>query len=166
MRAGPWGGGFTCSTHVLTGRTPIPPLCQRPYPPSPTTISQSPHSTQQLLLFHFTVQSGQRSPPNAPVCGGVCGSLKIPICCPWLGARGAGNSRLWCRNSRELLRLFFLFGFHAHGERAFHSCFESGDDIYLLFEQRQVEMRLILRCICAQCSVFPFAVVPKMNKFL
>lgn len=35
MRAGPWGLGFTCSTHALTGKTPAHPT------PSPATASQS-----------------------------------------------------------------------------------------------------------------------------
>lgn len=35
MRAGPWGPGFTCSTHALTGRTTAHPT------PSPATGSQS-----------------------------------------------------------------------------------------------------------------------------
>lgn len=71
--------GFTCSTHVPTGRAHPPPLptsilpTTRPYPPFPTPrhththraqppISQSPRSTQQLLLFRRRVQSGQCSP--------------------------------------------------------------------------------------------------------
>lgn len=94
---------------------PPAPSSNDPTPKPPTTISQSPRSTQQASFIPSYGSIWSAQPPNGPVCGRMCGSLKSPICCPWLGARGAGNSRLWCRKSRELLRLFFLVDVNAQG---------------------------------------------------
>lgn len=126
MPAGALGTGGSpvplMSRQVELTLHPSPPQSyQRPDPiPPPQThthraqppISQSPRSTQQLLLFRCRVQSGQCSPLNAGVCGRMCGSLKIPICCPWLSASGAVASDA----GRELLRLFpILVDFHVQG---------------------------------------------------
>lgn len=77
------------------------PFCQRPHPQ--LNYCQTP----RFLLFLLRVQFGQQSPPLcsgswADVLKHVDGSLRIPICCPWRCARGAGNGCLCCRRYREL----------------------------------------------------------------
>lgn len=77
------------------------PFCQRPHPQ--LNYCQTPW----FLLFLLRVQFGQQSPPLcsgswADVLKHVDGSLRIPICCPWRCARGAGNGCLCCRRYREL----------------------------------------------------------------
>lgn len=94
---------FVCVWVLGDGGLPVPlkpwqvrsPFCQRPPAPSPspTSVTQSP--TVSFIPSWGPIWSVQ--PPYALVRGRMCGNLKIPICCPWLCARGAGNGRLQCR---------------------------------------------------------------------
>lgn len=80
------------------------PFCQRPHPQ--LNYCQTP----RFLLFLLRVQFGQQSPPLcsgswADVLKHVDGSLRIPICCPWRCARGAGN---WLSLLQEVQGIVFL----------------------------------------------------------
>lgn len=88
MRAGPWGLGFTCSTHVLTGKTPVLPT------PTPNTATAS-QTHADPKPFPWICARGSLwppEPPNGPVCWRMCGSLKIPICCACSSQRGRNLS--------------------------------------------------------------------------
>lgn len=85
--------------------------------PNPTPLHCHPVPTQHPTVSFIPSQGSIWSvqPHYAPVRGWMCGSLKIPICCPWLGARGAGNGRLWCRKYRGIVEALLPGWFSCSG---------------------------------------------------
>lgn len=113
-RAGPWGRGVHLF-HSCPDRYNPSPSASDPTPQLNHRYTQSLRSAPKVSFIPSQGSIWSAQPPYAPVCGWMCGSLKIPICCPWLDARRAGNGRLCCRKYRGLLRLCFLVEFHAQG---------------------------------------------------